>query len=96
MSGGGDAGLGPLRRRDEGRPFPVHARLRAESPVHSVERFDCWALSRSEDVWNGAATESRSLRGAGPAYALEELEIVPERLQFVADYDSVPIQAGVC
>lgn len=33
-------------------PFPVYARLRAESPVHWLERFDCWALSRFEDVWN--------------------------------------------
>ncbi|MBB82930.1 MAG: hypothetical protein CL931_03875 [Deltaproteobacteria bacterium] len=33
-------------------PYPVYARLRAESPVHYVEEFDCWALSTFEDVWN--------------------------------------------
>ena len=33
-------------------PYPVYARLRAESPVHYVEDFDCWALSTFEDVWN--------------------------------------------
>ncbi|MGB0621710.1 MAG: cytochrome P450 [Myxococcota bacterium] len=32
-------------------PYPVYARLRAESPVHYVEEFDCWALSTFEDVW---------------------------------------------
>ncbi len=33
-------------------PYPVYARLRAESPVHYVEEFDCWALSTFEDVWH--------------------------------------------
>ncbi len=33
-------------------PFPVYAKLRAESPVHYVESFDSWALSRFEDIWN--------------------------------------------
>lgn len=33
-------------------PHPVYARLRAESPVHYVEEFDCWALSTFEDVWD--------------------------------------------
>ena len=33
-------------------PFPVYARLRAESPVHWLERHECWAFSRFEDIWN--------------------------------------------
>jgi cytochrome P450 len=33
-------------------PYPVYDRLRAESPVHYLEEFDCWALSTFEDVWN--------------------------------------------
>ncbi|MEE2662889.1 MAG: cytochrome P450 [Myxococcota bacterium] len=33
-------------------PFPVYARLRAESPVHYVERRGVWALSLFEDVWH--------------------------------------------
>jgi cytochrome P450 len=32
-------------------PWPAYARLRAESPVHYVERYDCWFLSRFEDVY---------------------------------------------
>jgi hypothetical protein len=45
-------------------PHPVYARLRAESPVHYLERYDCWALARFADVW--AATldaEAFSARG---------------------------------
>ena len=33
-------------------PFTVYARLRAESPVHYVEKYDTWALALFEDVWN--------------------------------------------
>lgn len=36
-------------------PFPVYSRLRAESPVHYLERHDSWALARFEDVWNASA-----------------------------------------
>ena len=45
-------------------PHPTYARLRAESPVHYLAQYDCWALSRFEDVY--AATldaESFSARG---------------------------------
>ncbi len=33
-------------------PFPVYARLRAESPVHYVAKYDTWALALFEDIWN--------------------------------------------
>jgi hypothetical protein len=32
-------------------PFPVYTRLRNESPVHWLENYECWALSRFEDIW---------------------------------------------
>jgi cytochrome P450 len=38
-------------------PYPVYMQLREESPVHSVERFDAWALSLFEDIWH--ASEDR-------------------------------------
>ena len=31
-------------------PYPIFARFRAESPVHWVERWGCWLLTRSEDI----------------------------------------------
>jgi len=32
-------------------PFPIYRRLRDEDPVHHLEEYDCWFLSRFEDVW---------------------------------------------
>ncbi|MEE2677187.1 MAG: cytochrome P450 [Myxococcota bacterium] len=46
-------------------PFPVYARLRAESPVHYLERFDTWALSLFEDVWN-AGEDPTTFMSPGP------------------------------
>jgi cytochrome P450 len=31
-------------------PYPIFARLREESPVHWVERWGCWLLTRADDI----------------------------------------------
>jgi cytochrome P450 len=33
-------------------PYPIYKQLRDESPVHYLEEFECWFVSRFEDVWN--------------------------------------------
>src|SRR5262249_48604844 len=33
-------------------PYPIYKRLRDESPLHYLEEFDCWFVSRFEDVWS--------------------------------------------
>jgi hypothetical protein len=44
-----------------GDPHPIYKRLRDESPVHYLERWNAWAVSRFEDVWAACAdTESYS------------------------------------
>jgi cytochrome P450 len=35
-------------------PQPVYARLREEAPCYHVEKWDCYALSRFEDIWNAS------------------------------------------
>jgi len=45
-------------------PWPVYGRLRDEAPAYYLEEFDCWFLSRFEDVWN-AAGDRRFLAGGG-------------------------------
>ena len=32
-------------------PNPVYARLRRESPVHHLEKYDAYALARFDDIW---------------------------------------------
>jgi cytochrome P450 len=35
-------------------PHPVYKRLREEAPCYHVEKWDCYALSRFEDIWNAS------------------------------------------
>jgi cytochrome P450 len=35
-------------------PHPVYARLREEAPCYHVEKWDCYALSRFEDIWTAS------------------------------------------
>ncbi|WP_341927108.1 cytochrome P450 [Nocardioides psychrotolerans] len=38
-------------------PYPVYARLRAESPLHHDEQHDLWVLSRHADIQDAIRTE---------------------------------------
>lgn len=40
-------------------PLPIYRALREESPVHYLEKYDCYALSRFEDIWRVSADGER-------------------------------------
>ncbi len=33
-------------------PYPFYKRLRDEAPAYHIAKYDCWAISRFEDIWN--------------------------------------------
>ena len=45
-------------------PWPIYRRLRDEAPAYYLEEFDCWFLSRFDDVWS-AAGDARFRAGGG-------------------------------
>ena len=53
-------------------PHPWYRRLRDEAPAYYMERYDGWALSRFQDIWDASAdTENYSTsRGTTPAQLL--------------------------
>jgi len=60
-------------------PLPIYARLRAEAPAYYVEEFDCWALSRFEDIWVQSGDNesySAALRGTTPAHLITKQQTV--------------------
>ena len=62
-------------------PLPIYARLRAEAPAYFVEEFDCWALSRFEDIWVQSGDNesySAALRGTTPAHLItKQMPVFP-------------------
>jgi cytochrome P450 len=55
-------------RRD---PHPVYRRLRNEAPVHYIGKYDAWALSRFQDIWEASGNPAYSAaRGTTPAQVL--------------------------
>ena len=53
-------------------PYPMYARLRAESPVHYLEKYDSWALARFDDIWNASMDDQHlsATRGTSSPYLL--------------------------
>ncbi len=40
-------------------PLPIYKRLRDEAPCYFIEKRNCWALSRFQDVWDGFSENER-------------------------------------
>lgn len=52
-------------------PWPYYARLRRDSPVHYLEEYDTWFLSRFEDIWQATTRDVFTAeRGVTPEMVL--------------------------
>ncbi len=40
-------------------PYPAYRELREHSPVHYLEKYDCWALARFDDIWRVSSDATR-------------------------------------
>jgi cytochrome P450 len=61
-------------------PYPVYRRLRDEAPAYYLPKYDAWALSRFQDVWDASSDpESYSTaKGVSPAQVLtKEQPVTP-------------------
>src|SRR5262245_62951844 len=63
-------------------PYPVYRRLRAEAPAYHLEKYDAWALSRFQDIWD-ASMDNRHytcLKGTTSAHLLTKVQQVTPML----------------
>jgi len=53
-------------------PYPFYRALRDESPVHYMEQWNTWALSRFDDIWNASMDNEHfsAEQGSSPQYLL--------------------------
>jgi len=62
-------------------PLPIYKQLRDEAPAYYVEEYDCWALSRFEDIWVQSGDNdsySAAQRGTTPAHLItKQQEVFP-------------------
>ncbi len=62
-------------------PHPFYKRLRDEAPAYYIEEFDCWFLSRFDDIWEETGSKtaySAAKRGTTPAHLLtNQLPVFP-------------------
>ena len=56
-------------------PNPIYRRLRAESPVHFVEKYDSWALTLFEDIWELSMDNEHftAMKGTSSPYLLTKV-----------------------
>ncbi len=54
-------------------PHPIYRRLRVESPVHRLEQYDAWALSRFADCWEVLHDRERFSIVEGPVFHRDRL-----------------------
>jgi len=52
-------------------PLPIYKRLRDEDPVHYMQEYDAWALSRFQDIWDASShSDLIATKGTAPAQLL--------------------------
>ncbi len=76
-------------------PYPVYRQLRDEAPVYRLADYDCWALSRFEDVWN-ASLDAKSFsvkNGTTPSQLLTRVQPVTPMLNNMDPPDHTQLRA---
>jgi cytochrome P450 len=70
----------PFSKEVYSDPHSVYRELRAESPVHYVEEYGCWAYALFEDVWNACQDPETYTSAEGTTSGhllLKNLEVFP-------------------
>jgi cytochrome P450 len=58
-------------------PHPIYKRLRDEAPAYRIEKYNAWALSRFEDVWNASLMTEALITSKGTTSAQVLTKVQP-------------------
>lgn len=66
-------------------PYPIYQRLRKEAPCYYLGKWDCWALSRFEDIWQASMDAERysTAQGTTAAHLLTRIQPVTPMLNLM-------------
>jgi cytochrome P450 len=78
-------------------PQPVYKRLRDEDPVHRLEKYDAWALSRFQDVWDASSDRDSfsTTGGTTPAQVLTHDQPVTPMLNVMDPPDHTKLRSVI-
>jgi cytochrome P450 len=78
-------------------PHPIYARLRAEAPCYPMEKWDAWALSRFEDIWNASmdAENYSTAQGTTAAHVLTKVQPVTPMLNLMDPPQHTKLRAQI-
>ena len=76
--------------------LPIYARLRDEAPAHYISKYDAWALSRFQDIWD-CSSDSRfsTASGTTPAQVLTKDQPVTPMLNVMDPPDHTKLRAAI-
>ncbi len=61
----------PFSEEVRNDPLPIYKRLRDEDPVHYMKKYEAWALSRFQDIWDSSSNDDLiAAKGTTPAQLL--------------------------
>jgi hypothetical protein len=79
-----------------GDPHPIYKRLRDEAPLYYIERFDAWAFSRFEDVWNACDDPNvSSASGSTSGHLLTKIQPLQRMLNTMDPPDHTRLRAMI-
>ena len=66
-------------------PHPVYKQLRSDAPCYYLGKWDCWALSRFEDIWQASmdAENYSTAQGTTAAHLLTKIQPVTPMLNLM-------------
>jgi cytochrome P450 len=77
-------------------PLPVYRQLREEAPVYFIERYEAWALSRFEDIWECSSdTRFSAARGTTPSQLLTRVQPVTPMLNVMDPPDHTTLRVAI-
>ena len=77
-------------------PLPIYKRLRDEAPAYHIEKYDAWALSRFQDIWDYSSHPALSTAsGTTPSQLLTKVQPVTPMLNLMDPPDHTQLRAKV-
>jgi cytochrome P450 len=77
-------------------PHPAYRRLRDEAPAHFIAKYDAWALSRFQDIWDSSSNPAFSTAGGTtPAQVLTKEQPVTPMLNVMDPPDHTRLRATI-